>query len=269
MDYKFKKILIGFDNSPSSFVALDKAFQSCKAFNSDLYVVNVKSSKNNEGNYIEIINEKALKYGVKVNYMEKTGNVSKEIAGTERDIGADLIFMGTHGVNGFQPYWIGSNAIRVVSASSCPVITVQEDSANLDFRNIILPLDDSIETRQKVPYAVVMAKNFNATIHILSVSKDKNEDTKRRIAAYARQTEAYLEERGIGFTFELKQGNNVPQTIIDYAVEKKAGLIMMMTETESSSWFMGSYAQQLINHSTIPIMAIHSRDLLLTDSAGY
>ena len=269
MDYKFKKILIGFDNSRASQVALDKALQTCKAFGSDLYVVNVKTAKSTQDDFSAIVNEKALLYKVTVHYMERRGTVSKEIAGAERDLGADLIFMGAHGKKGFQPYWIGSNAGRVVSASSCPVITVQEDAANMNFLDIILPLDDSMETRQKVPYAVVMAKGFNATVHILAVSKDKSEETKRLISAYSRQTEIYLDERNVKYTLELRQGTDVPQACIDYALEKKAGMIMMMTGTESANWFMGTYAQQLINHSPIPICAIHSRAMLLAGAAGY
>lgn len=269
MDYKFKKILIGYDNSRASQVALDKALQTCRAFGSELFVVNVKTPKSTQGNFSDIVNEKALRYGVKINYMEKRGNVSKEIASSERDIGADLIFMGSHGKKGFQPYWVGSNTGRVVSASSCPVIAVQEDAVDMNFKDIILPLDDSMETRQKVPYAVIFAKAFGAMIHIFAVSKDKSDETKRRIEAYTRQTELYFDERNVQYTIELRQGLNVPQACIDYGVEKKAGLIMMMTGTDGGGWFMGTYAQQLINHSTIPICAIHSRDMLLGGATGY
>ena len=269
MDYKFKKILIGFDNSAASAIALNKALQTCKIFNTSLFVVNVKDPKSAESSYGINIQQEADKLGVEIQYMEKRGNVSREIHATEKEISADLIFMGAHGLNGFQPYWIGSNALRVVSASNCPVITIQADSAETDFTNIILPLDNSTETRQKVPYAAVFAKAFGATIHILSVSKDKTEETHNRINIYGKQTIKYLEEREIKHTFELKQGRSVAQTCIDYAVEKKAGLIMMMTETESSSWFMGTAAQQLVNHSPVPVMSIHSRDLYLTAQAGY
>ncbi len=269
MDYRFKKILIGYDNSRASEIALDKALQTCRSFGSELYVVNVKTKQSIQADFSAIVKEKAVRYGVKINYMERRGTVSKEIAGAERDLGADLIFMGAHGKKGFQPYWIGSNTSRVVSASSCPVITVMEDSVDMKFTDIILPLDDSMETRQKVPYAVVLAKGFNATIHILALSKDKSEETKRLIVAYARQAEEYFDERNVQYTNEVRQGNNVPQTCIDYAIEKKAGLIMMMTGTEGGGWFMGSFAQQLINHSSIPICAIHSRDMLLGGATGY
>lgn len=269
MDYKFKKILIGFDNSAASVIALQKALETCKIFNTSLYVVNVKDPKNLESGYGINIQQEANKYGVEIQYMEKRGNVSREIHATEKEIKADLIFMGSHGLNGFQPYWIGSNALRVIAASNCPVITVQADSAQTDFSNIILPLDNSSETRQKVPYASLFAKAFNSTIHILAVSKDTTAETHNRLEIYGKQTIKFLDDREIKHTFEMRQGKSVAQTCIDYAVEKNAGLIMMMTETESNNWFMGTVAQQLVNHSPIPVMSIHSRDLNLTGQAGY
>lgn len=269
MEYKFTKILVGFDNSVASVMALRKALETCKIFKTALHVVNVKSPKSAESGYNINIQQEAEKFGVPIQYMEKRGNVSRELHATEKELKADLIFMGAHGLNGFQPYWIGSNAMRVVSASNCPVITVQADAAETDFSNIILPLDNSTETRQKVPYAAVLAKAFNATIHILAVSKDDSQETHNRLNIYGKQTIKYFEDMEIKYTFELQQGKSVAQSCIDHAIQKKAGLIMMMTETESNSWFMGTAAQQLVNHSPIPVMSIHSRDLYLTAQAGY
>lgn len=268
MEYQFKKILIGFDNSAASLMAFEKAIVVCRAFATELYVLNVKDPKNTV-DYLEIIERKAQQYHVKIHFLERKGNVSREIHAVEKEIGADLIFMGAHGLNGFQPYWIGSNAMRVVSSSQCPVITVQADSAKTNFSDILLPLDNSIETRQKVPYAVVLAKAFNSTVHVLSVSKDTSEETRNRIAIYGKQTCEYLDKYGIQHTYDLMQGKSVAATCIDYAVKKNAGLIMMMTETENDSWFMGTVAQQLINHSPVPVLSIHSRDLFLTGASGY
>ena len=269
MDYKFKKILLGYDNSAASVIALQKALHTCKIFNTSLSVINVKDPKNLEISYGINIQQEAEKIGVEINYMDKRGNVSREIHASEKEIKADLIFMGAHGLNGFQPYWIGSNSIRVVASSLCPVITVQADSAHTNFMSIVLPLDNSSETRQKVPYAAVLGLAFGATIHVLAVSKNSTDETHNRLEIYGKQTIKYLEDREIKHTFAIRQGKSVAQTCIDYAVEKNAGLIMMMTETENNNWFMGTVAQQLVNHSPVPVMSIHSRDLNLTAQAGY
>ncbi|NUM31993.1 MAG: universal stress protein [Bacteroidetes bacterium] len=269
MDYKFTKIMLGYDDSPASLVALDKALKTCRAFKTDLYVVYVKSKNSSENNFAKQIQDKANVYGVKINYIEKQGNVSREISHFEKELKSDLIFMGAHGVNGFQPFWAGSNTLRVVGASNCPVITVQETAIKSDFSRIILPLDDSEDTRQKVPYSVIIAKAFNSTVHIVSLTKSKNEEIHNKLNIYGRQVQDFLEEREIKHTYELRQGNNLPQMCIDYANEKNAGLILMMTETVMLNWFMGTGAQQLINHSPVPVMAIHTRDLMLSGTSGY
>ena len=79
----------------------------------------------------------------------------------------------------------------------------------------------------------------------------------------------YLSTRGVKCTHEEKYGVNVAETCIGYGEEVNAGLMLIMTETESAGLFMGTYAQQLVNSSTIPVMSIHSRDTRLAGAAGY
>ena len=52
------------------------------------------------------------------------GSASTEIAARGRDIGADLIVVGTHGRTGLAHAMLGSVAERVVRRASCPVLTV-------------------------------------------------------------------------------------------------------------------------------------------------
>ena len=62
---------------------------------------------------------------------------------------------------------------------------------------------------------------------------------------------------------------NVAESCISYGEEVNAGLMLIMTETESAGLFMGTYAQQLVNSSTLPVMSIHSRDTRLAGASGY
>lgn len=271
MKIDFKKILVGFDNSPSAKIAIEKAMDTAALFDSEVTAVFVAKSHNDPevAENKQFIEELSARRNRNIEYIVKAGRAYKEINTLEREIGADLIVLGTHGKQGWQPFWIGSNAFRVVSASNCPVITISEGTKRHDLQDILLPLADSLETRQKVPYASVLAKAFDANIHILKVSKDKDKETQSRLNIYARQTEKYLDERGVKWTLHESLGTSVPEACINYGKEVRAGLILIMTETESAGVFMGSYAQQLINTSPIPVMSIHSRDLLVTGAVGY
>jgi len=56
---------------------------------------------------------------------------------------------------------------------------------------------------------------------------------------------------------------------LDYSKQIRAGLIMIMADTESKSFIMGSYSQDIVNNSKVPVMVMHSRDLALTGAVGY
>jgi nucleotide-binding universal stress UspA family protein len=51
------------------------------------------------------------------------------IVDVARELGADLIVMGTHGRRGVRRALIGSIAESVVRTASCPVLTIREHKA--------------------------------------------------------------------------------------------------------------------------------------------
>lgn len=55
----------------------------------------------------------------------KTGDARDVILQTAKDLGADLIVMGTHGRRGFTRALLGSVTETVVRSAPCPVLTVR------------------------------------------------------------------------------------------------------------------------------------------------
>ena len=52
----------------------------------------------------------------------------------------------------------------------------------------------------------------------------------------------------------------ITDATIEYALKVDANLISIMTEQEKTTknLWLGAYAQQMVNHSPIPVMSIHS-----------
>lgn len=266
----FKKILLAFDNSDSSRVALQKACDIASKFGSEITALFVNSGvSKNFADSKKFLEDFASSKDIELTLEERKGKVYNEVIALEKAGDFELILIGTHGKSGWQPSWMGSNAFKVISSSHCPVISIQENVSNLDFSNILLPIADSTTTRQKVAYCTVLAKAFGATVHILGLSKSKSKSTVNRVSSYVRQTERYLAEQRVKYTVNSEFGVKVPEKCISYSKEVGAGLLLMMTETESAGYFMESYAQKLVNMSPIPVMSIHSRDTRLTGAAGY
>ena len=69
--------------------------------------------------------QRARKARVKVKSMLARGTTHEQILRSARRCKADLIVIGTHGRTGLSKLLMGSVAGRVVSAASCPVLTVR------------------------------------------------------------------------------------------------------------------------------------------------
>ncbi len=267
MTTSFTKILVPVDGSSQSIVAFRAACFFAKHFNAQLTAVHIDENEKTETevrNQLNVEGESMSYF-----YVHRNGSVYKEIVQTAKETDAALIVMGTHGVTGFEEFWMGSNAYKVVNSTSCPVLTMREDARINEFKTIVLPIDTSFESRQKVPYAQKLAEKFGATIHVLGVSTDTDKDAEYKINAYIRQIEDHFTEHKISHTVSKNLGGNITNNTINFAKEKNADLIVIMTEQELQigSFFLGKFAQQMVNHSTIPVLSIPPReDILVTDA---
>jgi len=191
-------------------------------------------------------------------YIIVGGKPYRAIADTADEIKADFIVMGTNGSSGMQAF-AGSNASKVIQYANCPVIVVREHPVNKGYKNIVLPLDLTAETKQKVTLAADLAEHFNSTVHIVSLH-EKDEFLANKLNANLNQVEEYLKDRGIATTatdMSDSSGNFAMRTL-DWAKAKNADLVMIMTQQERSvrEYIIGTYAQQIVNKSPIAVLTV-------------
>lgn len=272
-----KKILVPIDFSADSINALELAISIANIVGANVRMIHVKKSKNFElpfyfkdfdlvigkslDDFMNILIERYK--GIVKNqfdYKIREGNIYKEITNQAKYDDSYMIIMGTHGVSGFEEMWIGSNAFRVVSNSPCPIITIRNGFSNKNLKNIVMPIDLSNDTRQKVPFVTELAKYFNATVHIVGVSETTDTALINKITKYTTQVEEYLKEKGVPCTKTSLTGSNITDLTIDYAIKVKAEMIAIMTEQiKNTAFWLGPFAQQMVNHSPVPVLSIHSQ----------
>jgi nucleotide-binding universal stress UspA family protein len=201
-----------------------------------------------------------------ISYVIKDGRVYREIVRFAQEEKAFLIVVGTHGSSGFEEFWIGSNAQKIVSAATCPVITIRGGvNIKRDLTRIILPLDSTPETRQKVATTALLAKYFGAEIIVLPLYSTQVESVRLTIKKYSEQVAKYLKENEINHkVVPLEVEGNITDATIEYALKVDANLISIMTEQEKTTknLWLGAYAQQMVNHSPIPVLSIHSTEYM-------
>jgi len=203
---------------------------------------------------------------VKINKKIVYGNVYRQITEIAEEGNFDSIVMGTNGASGLEQI-IGSNASRVINYATIPVVVVKErPMVNNGYEKIVLPIDLSRESRQKVKWAVSLAKKFNSTIHLI-YENSSSEEYQNRIFAVVNQTQDLLEKSGANYIVRGLDDEAYPDSFamdtLAYADEIEADLIMIMTQQEKgfSEFLLGSYAQQIVNyHGKVPVMCINSGD---------
>lgn len=278
-----KKILVAVDFSTCSINALEHAISIANKAEADvemMFVIKPESTRDmfTEGpqtlldmvkdKFDELVEEYTpMMEKRKLLYIIKEGKIYREIIREAARKEVFLVMIGTHGASGFEEFWIGSNAFRTVSASSKPVITIRGGvSISRQLERIVLPLDSTTETRQKVPFTAYLAKVFDAEMHILRVYTSKVQAIVRRIDSYSEQVITHLEEENIKYVLESVNADNLTDATIEYALKVNANLISIMTEQETTArnLILGPYAQQMVNHSPIPVLSIHSKEMMVS-----
>jgi nucleotide-binding universal stress UspA family protein len=148
------------------------------------------------------------------------------------------------------------------------VITIRHGAVPREVQTIVMPIDFSADTRQKVPLTDDIAKSFNAEIHVVGVTSTKSEEVDAKISAYTNQVCEYLKDHEIKYKLVFMNGTNITDVVIEYALDANADLISIMTEQNEpiSSFVLGSYAQQMLNKSPIPVLSITPKEIFIMGS---
>lgn len=204
-----------------------------------------------------------LEHGSKLRYIIKNGpKIYEEVVNQAESYKESIITTSTHGASGFEEFFIGSNAFKIISATTRPVIAIRKGKIPESIRKIVLPIDVMPDTRQKTPITAQIASLFGAEVHVLEVSSSKSVKTHKRLNAYSRQVSNYLKANHIPIVNESVTGDNVADITVEYANSIQADMISIITEQQSSitTLILGNYAQQVLNKATIPVLNITPRE---------
>jgi len=274
-----KKILVPTDFSETGLLAMDHAIYLARLVKAHLYIVHVieafeyaysiyepdmdvsdtvQLQGTINGKLERVATEISKEYGINVSTLLGNGRPSSGIAEAVKENEIDLVIMGTHGAHGFEEYFIGSNAHKVVTMSQCPVITIQQHATKLGFSNIVMPIDNSLHSRQKVDHVINLASIYGAKVHILGLLNSDEEIDEKRFNIKIESAENALKSAEIPYVCKIIKGANIAVEAMKYSNKVDADLIVIMTDHESNitGMFLGNLSKQIVNHSKIPVMSI-------------
>ncbi len=208
--------------------------------------------------------EPRLGKGSKMRFIIKKGKVYREVVNQVNSYKNAMVCASTHGASGFEELFIGSNALKIIAATEQPVFTVRKEVPR-DIKKIVLPIKLHRDTRQKSNIAADLARIFNAELHIVSVSTSKNKRDLVRLDSYATQVEGYMKAANLSCVRKTLTGDNLASLTCNYAEAVNADLsIIMSNAVDKWNVLLGSYVQQMVNLSSIPLLSITPMQKALT-----
>lgn len=199
------------------------------------------------------------KSGISIKIRTEVGRIYKKICNVAKEMEADIIIMGTHGTSGYQRFSVGTNTSKVVQEAPCPVLSVQTHAKGLGFKRIAIPIDESHESRQKVPFAIGLAQFYGSHITIIGLINFSNADLIRKFKIKVEQVEEYVVNHGLSYDTKYVEGNDLSALTMKTAEENDADMLVIMTEQEPSitGFLLGTYASKVVNNSKIPVLTVH------------
>ncbi len=285
------KILIPIDFQKQSLMALDQSYNLANLLLAEIVLIYVheqsgmfagifSNDQNNEmlskvdEKLAELAGKASIASGLTISYRIEKGRIYSKILDVAKEIKAQYIIMGTHSSaeEEADERRVGANSSRVIRSSTCPVITLNARHIYHGCRNILLPMDLTKETRQKVTIAIELAKFYGAGIKVVSALWSKKDPIiVNKLYQQGKQVIDFIASAGIESSFEVVESGGGEKTLVPAVLKYTAeqgdiDLIIILTQQEIGivEYFVGSHAQEFIRLSDIPVMSMIPKDLGIT-----
>ena len=221
---------------------------------------------------------------IRVHKIVREGDPAEEVVTVARDIGADLIVIGSHSHRTIWDVELGSTATKITKYAPCPVLIVSHRPPHpgLIHERILYAADFSSHAEQGFKIALTLAKETQGKIWLVSVlehgkeipmppgfevevsnnevSELKNE-LRADVEAEVREKLSKLAEKakdaGVQTEILIRHGH-VSKEIRKAAVDIEADLIVMGTHSRFTIWdkLLGKTAQNVAQHASCPVLLV-------------
>ncbi|WP_159949043.1 universal stress protein [Polaribacter septentrionalilitoris] len=272
-----KKIIVPIDFSTHSEYALKTAASLAKKYNASIYALHMLDIQEVSLTESEVYQQEKAVFFLKLaekkfnNFLNKPYledlnvvpiikhyKVFSEVNAVAKEVDADIIIMGSQGTSGLKEFFVGSNTEKVVRYAEVPVLVIKNEMQNTDFKDIVVATDFSEESIPAFQKLLKTLDFLNARKHILYVNLP-NEDFKTTPEMETMANEFLMKVEGntdrmINMNYVCDR--SAEKGILSFSNAVGADLISVITHGRKglSHIFAGSIAEDITNHSALPIM---------------
>ena len=273
-----KKIIIPVDFSIHSENALQTAAFLAKENNAEIVVVHMLELSNSFINqsdesasqetffYLKLAEKRFKEFlekdylsDIKVTPIIKHFKIFSELDELAKEENADLIVMGSKGVDGLKEMLIGSNTEKVIRNAHIPVMVIKEQPITKKIEKVVFACDFTDDDVSPYIEAKVFFNKLGSNLQIVYINtpttKFKNseelEDQMKTFFEKANESVNSIKEVKIISDYSVEKG------ILYFANVNNADMIAVATHGRKgiSHFFEGSISEDIANHSKLPIVS--------------
>jgi len=280
MNTNFKTILVPTDFSEGSNVALEQGIVFAKLYNLEVLLLHVANLKNNSfalfskkqpskkdminelTSRLKIISDEASqKSGVKINVMVEDGKEAKTIVRIADLFYSKYIIISYDKLSEAEKTTKISNLLDATDICRSQVITLNTNKVYEKINTIVLPLDITKESRQKVAHAVEFVKMFGSSIKLFSVLEGDDYQV-NKLKSQTDSVAKFLSKSEIEYTTDLIKSksskDNIAHLLLEFVKENNGDMIIVMIHEDGES---NNLSQYVIAHSEVPVVSVVARNI--------
>lgn len=217
-----------------------------------------KSAFNKLNNMVYEINASEPAIKVKAHIMN--GTAAPCITEKAFKLNCDLIVMGSYGTSGITEFLMGSTVYSVIKSTLIPVLTVPGTKEVMSFKQILFPVRATQGVMNKYDFLEPIIEKNKARLLIAALSLPGEIVNRNSLDDDISKLVATLKTSGTDFKSYFYVCANYAKKLFELSEQTKADLIVINAtlDYEWKDFFIGPYTQQVVNHSTIPVLSIRT-----------
>ncbi|MDA3865408.1 MAG: universal stress protein [Salinivirgaceae bacterium] len=265
MERSLHKTLVTWDFSEKSQFAVAHAVKLSRQLGTQIELLHVVKKDSEIQDALTQLEEEATKvdeaYGVKPLVKVLVGSIFHTIGDYTKTEDVKLVVMGTHGIKGMQKF-TGSWALKVVASSEAPFIVVQDMPKVETYDKIVFPVNFKAENKEKLIWAIYLAKYFNSKIYLFKPPVDDGYYLTKvnNNLIFAKK---HLKHYGVDFELHTaEKASRFEDEMLQFAQDIEAELVLIMTTKGIGlgDYIFGASEQYIIaNSAKVPIMCVNPR----------
>lgn len=162
------------------------------------------------------------------------GKTTKSIQQKLKENPDVLVFLGVHGERKQDVIFHGNQSNKLSLCWKAAVLAIPPGMEGR-FQRMLLTIDaENMHSREKIPYALLLAQFTDAEVVLLGLERRKNKEDRARLRGILHQAAQFFGKKGIAYRQEILDGKNPGHATLRYAEAHSIDLVVLVADADGA-----------------------------------